>query len=656
MKPIDYPIIAHAHDPMHVQHKYWSRKPINVVQAHIKALTQPGDVVLDPFCGSGTTVSQALILGRKVIGTDLNPIALHITTNTVTRVEISRIHEVFERIKENLMGRIQDFYRTRCTRCLNIESTHTICIHWKVHHPIKIVYTCEKCGKRGKKLKKFTKRPDAEDLTLYEKVISQDIKYPYPEIEIPEGMVFNQARKKVRKFHELFTKRNLHALALIYHEIESLPENSRDDSLVKMSFKYAFTSMVHLCSVMTPVRPSRPYSSFWATNSYWIPDKFMESNVWFKFESAINGPQGLISSKRDTSKKIQEKTKFVSDFIQLTKTNAPVALISRQDATLLENFVPPGSVDYIFTDPPYSGSIPYLELSTLWACWLGIAGEMDYKSEILVYKNGGKDLAHYAGKLDIFFQKAFIVLKTGKYMSFTYHNLDSAVRKAILLAPLKAGFELVSITYQPPPRLSPAHTLRPFNSAVGDYIVCLQKPEGGNREIGSPVNLDAGSPASTDEMNETKKELEARELEIASMIEDVLIQRGEPTIFTHIINYLDVHLSTKRWYAYSAAEPRKVLKKFKNTRFKMVQEQIGSRKGFKWWFIKDYLNHVLKKRGLTEIVPLRGRIKKFIKAQWPAFQDLTPEQILQQVVIQFPGSQLPDLRETGSLITRMIGR
>jgi adenine-specific DNA methylase len=83
MAPVDYPILAEAHDAMHVQHKYWSRKPVNVVRVHVEASTAPGDIVLDPFCGSGTTVSQAVILGRKVIGTDLNPVATFITRNTI---------------------------------------------------------------------------------------------------------------------------------------------------------------------------------------------------------------------------------------------------------------------------------------------------------------------------------------------------------------------------------------------------------------------------------------------------------------------------------------------------------------------------------------------------------------------------------------------
>ena len=39
----------------------------------IKLFTNPGDVVLDPFMGSGTTLVEAVKLGRQAYGIDLKP-------------------------------------------------------------------------------------------------------------------------------------------------------------------------------------------------------------------------------------------------------------------------------------------------------------------------------------------------------------------------------------------------------------------------------------------------------------------------------------------------------------------------------------------------------------------------------------------------------
>jgi site-specific DNA-methyltransferase (adenine-specific) len=47
--------------------------PEFIVQELIKLLTRPGDIVLDPFVGSGTTAVAAKKLGRHFIGIDINP-------------------------------------------------------------------------------------------------------------------------------------------------------------------------------------------------------------------------------------------------------------------------------------------------------------------------------------------------------------------------------------------------------------------------------------------------------------------------------------------------------------------------------------------------------------------------------------------------------
>lgn len=48
-------------------------KPLEYVKNHILNSSQEGDIILDPFCGSGTTCVAAKELGRNFIGFELNP-------------------------------------------------------------------------------------------------------------------------------------------------------------------------------------------------------------------------------------------------------------------------------------------------------------------------------------------------------------------------------------------------------------------------------------------------------------------------------------------------------------------------------------------------------------------------------------------------------
>ncbi len=56
-------------------HRYFARRPWSVFRELIAHYSNPGSIILDPFCGGGVTVVEGLRLGRKVIGVDINPLA-----------------------------------------------------------------------------------------------------------------------------------------------------------------------------------------------------------------------------------------------------------------------------------------------------------------------------------------------------------------------------------------------------------------------------------------------------------------------------------------------------------------------------------------------------------------------------------------------------
>ena len=54
------------------QGKHPTQKPLGLLKEWIRQFTDPGDLILDPFMGSGTTLRAAKDLGRRAIGIELN--------------------------------------------------------------------------------------------------------------------------------------------------------------------------------------------------------------------------------------------------------------------------------------------------------------------------------------------------------------------------------------------------------------------------------------------------------------------------------------------------------------------------------------------------------------------------------------------------------
>lgn len=62
--------------------------PIDLPAWFIKLFTQVGDVVLDPFIGSGTTAVAAIQLGRYYVGIDISEEYINLTRERVSETQI----------------------------------------------------------------------------------------------------------------------------------------------------------------------------------------------------------------------------------------------------------------------------------------------------------------------------------------------------------------------------------------------------------------------------------------------------------------------------------------------------------------------------------------------------------------------------------------
>ncbi len=77
----------------HDLHAFAAKFPPQLPRVFMRGLTGPGDIVLDPMMGSGTTVVEALLEGRCGIGLDIDPLALRLSRAKTTPLNVDSLRE-----------------------------------------------------------------------------------------------------------------------------------------------------------------------------------------------------------------------------------------------------------------------------------------------------------------------------------------------------------------------------------------------------------------------------------------------------------------------------------------------------------------------------------------------------------------------------------
>ena len=82
----------------HGYHRYPAKFIPQLARRCILENSERGDLIVDPFCGCGTTIIESLIQGRKSMGIDINPVAILISKAKITPLEPNKLNETKEKI------------------------------------------------------------------------------------------------------------------------------------------------------------------------------------------------------------------------------------------------------------------------------------------------------------------------------------------------------------------------------------------------------------------------------------------------------------------------------------------------------------------------------------------------------------------------------
>jgi len=90
----------------HGIHKYPAKFIPQIPRWGIKEFTRPGDIVLDPFCGCGTTLVESLLSGRNAYGLEISPLAKLITKTKITKIKPAPLEKEHLRLLNKLKKRV----------------------------------------------------------------------------------------------------------------------------------------------------------------------------------------------------------------------------------------------------------------------------------------------------------------------------------------------------------------------------------------------------------------------------------------------------------------------------------------------------------------------------------------------------------------------
>jgi len=494
--PFAQPVKAGKNSPIYNAHSYHTKVPPQGIVPYIEHYTDPGDLILDPFCGSGMTGVAALMTGRHAILNDLSPAAVHIARNYTTPMDVEALKREFERIKAAAKEEFDWLYGTTCDRCGGPASIqYTI---WSD------VFECARCGGKivlwdavvdpdtGKVGKDFTcpncdakwSKADLRRLISMPVVVNYECTRCQPrrsehritdaerdrlnEIESTEilewypSVPFNESYEMWRRVHadlgidevsKFFTVRNLRAFARLWADAKKLPE------LFSNQMKFVLTGSVPSLTVMTLYTHDRSGRGY-RKGTLYVPSLSIEQNVL-----------QVVSRRFNRVLSYQKQTTCRSD-----------AIVKVGHAGDLSE-IPGETVDYIFADPPFGSNLFYADLNLIWESWLDEGFTNQPREAVVHVKHKGKNiLPDYARLMAESFREMYRVLKPGRWASVVFHNSDDRIWQVILDTAEAAGFELAEINSFDKKQLS-------FKGILGDkgvervtnqdIVLNLRKPQPG---------------------------------------------------------------------------------------------------------------------------------------------------------------------------------
>lgn len=444
-------------------HTYPTKVPPAAIEPFILASTEPNGIVLDPFCGSGMTGLAAQNTGRRAILSDLAPGAVHLAHNHTHPVAPEFLAVAMVRLSA-AFGKLESaLYRSDCPTCGRPETLRHMVwtdVHLCARCGMEIrvwdqtdetggssrMLVCD-CGHRQSRsgLSDVSSEPaekavacsscrklqrgavDESDLALLASIAKKKLKDWMPSVPMgPDREMYRRSALHLRgitNVRDFWNQRSKLALSALWRNInEQAPKDARSALCFAFTNTAWHATRMRRFNVLGGQRP--------LTGTLYIPQLIAEGNVFEIFRHQV-----------------AQLSRFYAVHPALGRND--LATLSRRASATDLSWLPNGSIDYVFTDPPFGANLYYGDCNVVWEAWLGEV--TDLEKEIVVNRSlpsaaGGKTLAEYEKLLSGAFTEIHRVLVPSARASVVFHNADDKVWSALLAATAHADLAQTDVS------------------------------------------------------------------------------------------------------------------------------------------------------------------------------------------------------------------
>jgi DNA modification methylase len=482
-------------NPIYTAHTYHTKVPHPAILKYILFYTEPGDIILDGFSGTGMTGIAAQVSGnpdletrhkieddfqknlnrkpawghRNAICGDLSPAASFICNNFNAEVDLESLQEKIFEILASIKKECEWMYQTKHSNGKECKINYVL---WSE------VLICPNCGNQiifweqavdetvGNVLDEFKCQSCKKDVSkkqcekFFETKIDTLSKQPYKIIKyIPVVIVYEykgRTYKKKPDEEDINLLKKIEEIDIPYwFPVDEIPQGDKTNEPRRLGLtsveKFYTKRNLYALSKFHQKIDGNEALAFIFTSMIMRSTKLnrLVVNYFFNGGGGANGAhlKGTLyvpSLPTETPVLNQIENKYdgyLNAFKKIPRQRGNVITTTNSASSFL---LKENSVDYIFTDPPFGSNIMYSELNFIWESWL--KAKTNIKQEAIENNFQQKTTLDYQNIMTICFAEYYRILKPNKWMTVEFSNTSASVWNSIQTALNKAGFIVANVS------------------------------------------------------------------------------------------------------------------------------------------------------------------------------------------------------------------